>query len=314
MIDRSYLLNVIERTNCVSSEHPLKCWARNEIVTEQDEFELYGWPTRSIDTFLNLTADFGGDPYLDALQIALQLSMPEYASPFPNQWSVEYIYAKTTESAEMATDPLLQILVANQARTIAEALDGVVENDFNLLCWQVGSRLTDPEPLYIGFYLTELWQYWNSFPRTYSLSHVAIPPAKNLLRHLGSLDGGMFANLRSLLLLKADLELLIADIRSSDRDRLIERGLRVASDLYELRKMLESGEQGPGYVAHYVQPNALAGPCLDLAMAHFYLGKYQLGLKLLGIALHLSAIDDAEDIVDTINAAISDLGLIDVTN
>jgi len=305
------LLSVIERTSYPGPEHPLKLWVSGETIMEQDEFALYQWPARSIDGLLGLAADIDGDPYLEALEIALKLAMPEYPSPFPVGRTVQDVYATTSESAAKAADPLLEMLVANQARAVAQNLTGTAAHRFDLLCWQLGCRLADPDPLYLSFYLLELWQYWNSFPREYALSHVAIPPAKELLQHLAELDGGTFERLRRLLWLKADLELLIADLRTSDSRVSTQRCLDVRSELYELLELLESGEHEPDYLTHLVHPGALWDPCRDLAMTLFYLEQYQSGLELFHLSLLLGDIDGAEDIVDTVGTAISDLELID---
>lgn len=302
---------MIKRTTYLGPEHPLKRWASSETIIEQDEFELLQWPARSIDGLLGLAADVDGDPYLGALEIALKLAIPGYPSPFPIGYTVQDVYAATSERAAKAADPLLEMLVANQASAVTYKLTGAAALRFDLLCWQLGCRLADPDPLYLSFYLSELWQYWNSFPRSYALSHFAIPQAKELLQHVAELDGGTFEHLRRLLWLQADLELLIADLRKSDSRTSTQRCLDVRSELLELLELLESGEYESDYPTHRVDPGTLWGPCRDLAMTLFYLEQYQSGMELFHLSLLLGDIDGAEDIVDTVVTAISDLGLID---
>jgi hypothetical protein len=311
VIDRPHLLSVIKRTIYLGPEHPLKRWAGSETIIEQDEFELRQWPARSIDSLLSLAAAVDGDPYLEALEIALKLVTPGHPSPFPVGYTVQDVYDATSKSAANAADPLLEMLVANQASSVTYKLTGTAALRFDLLCWQLGCRLADPEPLYLSFYLSELWQYWNKVPRSYALSHVAIPPAKELLQHLADLDGGRFERMRRLLWLKADLELLIADLRTSDSRASTQRCLDVRAELYELLELLESGEHEPDYLTHLVRPDALWDSCRDLAMTFFYLEQYQSGLELFRLSLLLGDIDGAEDIADTVGTAISDLGLID---
>ena len=195
-----------------------------------------------IDSLLSLAADVDDDPYLEALEIALKLVMPGYPSPFPVGCTVQDVYAATSERAAKAADPLLEMLVANQASAVVPNLTGTAALEFDLLCWQLGCRLADPDPLYLSFYFSELWQYWNSVSQSYALSHVAIPPAKELLQHLAELDDGTFEPLRRSLWLQADLELLIADLRTSDSRTSTQRCLDVRSELFELLKLLASGE------------------------------------------------------------------------
>jgi hypothetical protein len=311
VIDRPHLLSVIEQTSYLDPGHPLKRWAHSETIIEQDEFEYCQWPARSIDGLLGLASGIDGDPYLEAVGIALKLTMPGYLSPFPADRTAEDIYATTSESAAKAADPLLQMLVANQASAVTHSLTGSAAFRFDLLCWQLGCRLTDPDPLYLSFYLSELWQHWNSYPRSYALSHLEIPPAKELLQHLAELDGGRFERLRRFLWLKADLELVIADLRTWDTRTGTQGCLHVRAELLALLELLESGGHDPGFLTYTVDPDALWDPCRDLAMAFFYLEQYQFGLELLHLSLSLGDIDGAEDIIGTVGAAISDLGLAD---
>ena len=311
MIDRPHLLSLVEQTTYLDPHHPLKRWASNETIIEQDEFELDEWPERSIDALLDVTADIRGDPYLKALEIALKLDRRAHPSPFPAEWTVRDVYAATSQSAKNAVDPLLQLLVANQAIAVSHRVSRTQAQEFDLLCWEQGLRLTDTGPLYVSFYLSTLWQHWNSFPRDYALSHITVPRAKDLLLHLSVLDGGRFEHLRRQLMLKANLETLISDLSTSSARASMEACLDLRADLYELLKLLESGEEDPDSFTYHVNPGSLDEPCHDLAMAMLHLKQYQSSLELLQLSLRLMNIDDAEDIGETVSIAISDLGLID---
>jgi hypothetical protein len=313
VIDRPQLLTVLKRTSYLPRRHPLARWAANETITAQDEFELDQWPARSIDSLLALASDVDGDPYLEAMGTALQVRMPGNGLPFPAGSTVQSVYDATREAAATAVDPLLQMLVANQASSLAQRVTGVAACDFNVLCWQLGCRLTDPDPLYVIFYLSELWDYWNSFPRSYALSHIAIPPAQELLRHLGNLDGGRFEHRRRLLGLKADLELLIAGVQMSDRHTSMQKCLGIRSQIYELLHLVKP--RVPDTLGSLrlrdVSPDELWDLCRDLAMTLLYLEQFRLGVELFRTAMLLSGTDDAEDMVETIGVAVSELGLVD---
>jgi hypothetical protein len=207
------------------------------------------------------------------------------------------------------------MLVANQASSLAERVTGVAACEFNVLCWQLGCRLTDPDPLYVTFYLAELWDYWNSLPRSYALSHIANPPAQDLLRHLGNLDYGRFEHRRRLLGLHADLELLMAGVQTADRHTSMQKCLGIRSQIYELLHLVKATVRVPDTLGSLrlrdVSPDELRGLCRDLAMTLLYLEQFQLGLELFRVAMLLSGADDAEDMVETVGLAVSELGLVD---
>lgn len=315
MIDRPFLLRVVERTKYLEPGHPLKQWARGETIVEQDEYELYQWPARSVESFLRLAAEVDSDPYVRAVEIALKVMSRSHGSPFPAGFTVQDVLIATSEAAASANDPLLEILVANQARTVAHDLSGTAASEFDMLCWQLGARLTDPDLLYLTFYHSELRQYWNGFPRAYALSRRAVPPAKDLLRHLGDLDVETFVVLRSLLWINADLEMLIADVgTTAERRAQIQRCLEVGMEIGGLLEMLlATPEQECDHETYGVDLEDLWKICLDLAMTFFFLEQYRSGYEYFRLAFKLTATGESEDIIDFVGSMISDLGLIDVT-
>jgi hypothetical protein len=313
MITRPQLLRAVERSQYLDRDHPLKRWSAEETILAQDEFKLYGWPDRSVENLLALAEEIDGDPYLKALEIALKIMTRAHGSPFPAGFSVGDVVASTRRAATAAADPLMEMFVANQARTAAHELTGTAASQCDLICWELGSRLADRDPVYVTFYLSELWLYWNSLPRSYALSGLAVPPARDLLRHLADLDGGSYVRLRSLLEIMADMELLIADAgTTSSRETQVARCQAVSAGVRRLMGMLIDD---PGHErehgTHGVDRDDLSRVCLDLAMTLLFLEQYRSGLEHLSMALDLSGTGHSSEIVGFLSDTISSLGLTD---
>jgi len=309
VIDRPHLLRLIDETRCLPSDHPLKRWCRTETVLERDEYELDQWPERSVSSLLSLAADVS-DPYLDPLRIALAIRSGRMSMAFPAGTTIQEAYEKTTAAASSASDELLQLLVANQALVLSGTQQGVVAHRFTVVAWELGCRLSVPDPLVVYFYLDAMWGHWNSFPRHFALSHVDIPPARALVEHLHALDPSRFEGLRRFLLVQMDLEDSLAQAQST-ASTAMATCLETRALLYELLELLQSG---PGPVQENerrIHPEHLAGQCHDIAMAFFYLEEYGLGLELLRVSMSLYRGDDDDEIAETIGVAMVEVGLLD---